>query len=676
MNWKKSLSLALFGALALSLLAGCGAAPKPSVSPSAPVPSTAPPEVTAPAGSAIQTAYGDTRTADVVVVGAGGAGLSAALAAVENGAASVIILERTSRTGGSLNFTSGSMSAAGTTIQREDGIEDSKDSYLSDIIHNGTKFGGKVNESMLQVFVDENTAVFEWLYENGLKDNECSTDKEGRRAVFAPEHDLYSVARTYKYRAEDAATYKSAAHEVLDTLAKAEPKIQIIFETSAVELAANDQGQVLTVIGAHADGSATRYDAAKGIIIATGGYSANKALMAKYAEYGEYYLAGGPSTADGSSLLMMQKVGAALNEASMGAIPIFPMGLESASMPGAGTIASTYTWKAGGITVNKNGERFMNEQDPNNASREEALTLQPEAIQYDIFTDKVLEDLRAANGAYMYDAKFATENTPGYYTLVEAGSVEELADKLGMPADVLKATVDAYNTQVVAGGTDEFGRTYDNELSTFKLAVNKLEGGKFYAVPLKALCVMTLGGITANTDMQVLDQSGAPIPGLFAAGEVVGGVWGKFVSSGTGVMGAITFGHVAGRKVMEIAPASGYTVSPASNPLDASLFEIAGKDSDASFDMSVPLNDGTYEATVDGQEGPMTVSVTIAGGKIAAVNVVENHETSSVGGPALESIPDAIVAANSLDVDSVAGATLSSGRIRDAVVKCLEQAAA
>lgn len=674
MQKKKLLALALSATLAVSLLSGCAPTPgetTPSVTPS----QSATPSAT-PTPSTI-TSYDDTKNADLVIVGAGGGGMSAALEAVAKGAQSVILLEKTSRTGGSLNFTSGSMSAAETTIQKEDGIEDSKELFFQDILTNGGKFDGKVDEAMIRVFVEEATPTFEWLYESGLKDNECSTDKEGRRAVFAPEHDLYTVARTYKYRAEDPTTYKAAAHEVMDTLLKAEPKIQVIYNTTAVELVPNAEGQVLSVIGTHDDGGATRYDAKNGIIVATGGYSANKTLMSNYAEYGTYYLAGGPSTADGSGLLMMQKVGAALNEASMGAIPIFPMGLESASMPGTGTIASTYTWKAGGITVNKNGERFMNEQDSNNAAREEVLTLQPEAIQYDIFTDKILEDLRAAKGSGMYDAMFAKEGAPGARTVVEASSLEELAGKLDIPADQLTSTVAAYNASVAGGGTDAFGRTYDNQMNTFKLAVNKIEGDKYYAVPLKALCVMTLGGITANTDMQVLDQSGTAIPGLYAAGEVVGGIWGKFVSSGTGVMGPIVFGRIAARTAMGTTPATGYTVKSADNLLDAALFKTSDSSSGApSFDMTKVLKDGSYEATVDGQEGPLTVSVTIAGGKISAVEVVENHETASVGGPALEKIPGAMVAANSPDVDSISGATLTSTRLRDAVVACLEKAAA
>ena len=102
------------------------------------------------------------------------------------------------------------------------------------------------------------------------------------------------------------------------------------------------------------------------------------------------------------------------------------------------------------------------------------------------------------------------------------------------------------------------------------------------------------------------------------------------------------------------------------------------KDADGAeslFDMSQPLADGEYEATVDGQEGPMTVKVTVADGKIAAVVVAENHETQAVAAAALEKVPQAIVDANSVDVDGVSGATLTSGRIKDAAVKCLTQAA-
>lgn len=618
-------------------------------------------------------AFAQEADADVIIVGAGGAGLSAAIEVAAQGAQRVIVLEGTGKTGGSLNFTSGSMSAANTIIQKEDGIEDSVESYVADILKNGSDFGGKPSEELVRLFAEEDTAVFDWLYESGLKDCAFSTDREGRRAVFAPEHALYSVPRTYKMRAKDPKNYKSAAHEVLDSLVNADERIDVKLNTKATELRANDKGQVLTVVAQGPDGEET-YTASRGVIVCTGGYSANGKLMAKYVKNGADYLAGGPAGADGNGLLLMQKVGAALNDEAMSAIPTFPMGLVSRDNPKTGTIASTYTWKTGGIVVNQNGERFCNETESNPAIREVALEEQPGAVQYDIFTDKIVEDLRAAGGAYFYDAYFAEETMPGAHVKVEAATLDELAEKIGVPADALQATVASYNAAVEAGQSDEFGRLYDGTTNAYNMAVNKIEGDKYYAIRLHALCVMTLGGITANADMQVLDQAGNAIPGLYAAGEVVGGIWGKFVSGGTGVMGPIVFGKIAARNAMNGELAEGYTVKPADNLLDASLFEKE-KAAGSLFDMTRALNDGEYTATVDGQEGPMTVKTTVTDGKIAAVTVVENAETQAIAGNALAAVPQAIVAANSCDVDAASGATLTSGRIMKAVAACLEQAA-
>ena len=612
--------------------------------------------------------------ADVVIIGAGGGGLSAALEAVEQGASHVIVLEMTAKTGGALNYTSGSMSAAGTIIQKEEGIEDSVESYIADIMKNGSDFGGQPSLELVTLYANQAAGVFDWLYENGLKDNTYSVDRAtGNRAVFAPEHALYSVQRTYKPSPDDKTKYKSAAHEVLDTMVNADERITVLTNTKATELVANDKGQVLTVVAEGPDGEVT-YTAGKAVIVCTGGYSANGKLMAQYVPYGEDYLAGGAPGSDGNGLLLMQKVGAALNEASMSAIPTFPMGLQSKDNPKTGSIANTYAWKTGGIVVNQEGNRFCNETESNPAVREVALEEQPGAVQYDIFTDKIIEDLRAANGAYFYDAYFAEEGQPGAHVKVTAGSIEELAQKIGVPAENLAATVEAYNAAVEAGGTDEFGRLYDGTKTAYNIAVNKIEGDTYYAVPLHALCVMTLGGITANENMQVLDENGTPIPGLYAAGEVVGGIWGKFVSGGTGVMGPIVFGKIAARHAMANEPAEGYEVKPASNLLDESLF-VKEKSTASLFDMSRALKDGTYTATVDGQSGPMTVVTTIAGGKIAAVEVTENNETPTIAAAALESIPAKIVETNSVDVDGVSGASLTSGRIMKAVAECLTQAA-
>lgn len=608
----------------------------------------------------------EVKTADVIIVGAGGAGLSAAISAVDNGAESVIIIEQSSKTGGNLNLTSGSMSAAETSLQAECGIEDTKESFVNDIYANGDEKG---NLDLIKAFVDEDTDMFEWMLQHGLSDNTFSMQNDCK-AVFAPEHQLYSIQRTYKPKADNPEEYSSAAHEVLDTYVKTLDNVTIDFNTKATELVPNDNGQVLSVL-ATSDDSTVMYTANKGVIMATGGYSGNLKMLEKYAAQGAGYLTS--TTSMGEGIRMMQEVGAEVKEETLSYIPTFPMGVQTGER--SGTIGSTYTWKAGGICVNQEGNRFVNEQEDQVDVREVALEEQTNAVQYDIFTDEIVEDLRAANGSMMFDIYFA-EGGRAESLVQSASSLEELAEKIGVPAENLVATVEAYNAHVEAGDTDEFGRSYDpTDINTYNLAVNKIEGDTYYAIPLKALVVMTLGGVTIDTTTHVLDEAGTAIPGLYAAGEVTGGIWGRFVSGGTGVMGPITFGRIAGKAVMNDTLATDYTVKEASNILDADLFVKESAPAAQRFDMSTALTDGTYSATVDGQEGQMVVETTITDGVISSVNVIEAHETAGISDAALNELPSTIVEQNSVNVDTVSGSTLTSNRILDAVTDCLTQAA-
>ena len=662
---KRVLSLAVAATMAASLLSGCGAAASSAASSEA--------ASTVPESNVEIVAYDDTQTADLVIVGAGGGGMGTALEAIDHGAEKVIILEMTSKTGGALNFTGGTMSAACTVVQEEDGIEDNLQSYVDDIIRIGSDFGGEPNPAMIEAYVKENVDVFQWFWDNGLSEYTFQTDKDGHRAILAPEHPLYSIPRSYKPKAMDPENYRAPAHEILDKALKAESKIEVVYNTQGIQLVPNEEGQVLTVIGKHLDtGKNTRYDSKKGIVVATGGYAANDKLRGEFTAFGGSYITGSPASADGNGLRMMQEVGAQLNH--MGYIPTFPMGLETPGQPGFGSIASTYTWKVGGICINKEGNRFMNETEFNNSIREMALEEQTDALQYDVFTNETLDALKANNASYMWDAKFAEEGQPGYSQVVTASSPEELAEKLGVPVENLVKTVEDYNAAVESKTEDSFGRKFDGTVTPFNLAVNQLEGETWYAVPLHALCILTLGGVTTNVDCQVLDQADNVIPGLYAVGEVVGGVWGKFGSGGCGVMGPVAFGRIAARHALDHEPATGYTVKPSTELLDSSLFEK--ESSGLEYDMNATFNDGDYEATVDGQSGPMTVKLTVADGKIADVVVVSHNETESVASAALEQIPASIKEGNSPVVDAIAGATLTSERIMKAVIDCLDQAKA
>lgn len=609
----------------------------------------------------------ETKTADVIVVGAGGAGLSAAIEAVNNGAESVIVIEKTTKTGGSLNYTSGSMSGAETNIQAIDGIEDSVESYVADIMKNGANKG---KENLVRAYAEEDIATIQWLWDNGLSDNKFGVDRATRAMnVFAPEHALYSVPRTFK-PSPDNAEYKSAAHEILDAVVNTMDKVTFDFETEATNLYANEKGQVLTVV-ATAGEKTVRYDANKAIIMATGGYSGNSVMMGAYAEYGSDYLVGGANSADGYGIYMMQEIGAMIEEESMSYIPTFPMGQETTE--GHGQIAPSYMWKIGAICVNQEGNRFVDETSDSVEEREMALEEQPNAIQYDIFTDNVIEDAVATGASvfwtYYYAPGMALSNK-----VISASSLEELAATLEMPYENLKATVETYNSHVESGETDEFGRKYteDSLNPSYNVAINKIEGETYYAIPLKALCVMTLGGVSINENAQVLDTEGNVIPGLYAAGECTN-VWGRFVSGGTGVMGPIVFGRLAARHAMNNTPAEGYTVKESLGIIKPEYFVKEEAAALPTFDMTTALNDGEYEATVDGQEGPMTVKTTITEGKISNVEIVEQHE-SAFTADAQATITNKIVENNSLAVDAVSGATLTSTRIVTAVKDCLEQA--
>ena len=614
--------------------------------------------------------YDIEESADLVIVGAGGAGMSAALSAVENGATSVIILEKTSKTGGALNTTSGTLSAALTKCQEIDGLtEDSIESYVEDLLEEGSKDGGVPRESLIRLYANNAGEAFDWLWDNGLKDNAYNEDENGHKAVFAPEHTLYSYPRSYKPKPNDAKTYKSATHELLDALVAKEPKIKIVFNTEARHLVPNEKGQIMAVEALTSDGKTCLYSSSKGILMATGGFSGNSKLVAEYSPLNGS-VTGNLATTDGWGLRMMQEVGGEVKTDEM-FFPFNPFGLENKALPGTGRIMSTKTYFCGGILINKNGERFVDETAVP-VQRQNALAAQEGGMQYEFFTDNIVENLLNCpkhNG--MWNLYFVTE--AGQKDIITAATLEEFAEITGVPYENLKKTIETYNAHVDAKDTDEFGRVYDETNNVYNAFRDKIDlNGPFHAVVTKCMNNNTLGGISVNDKMQVVTEDGTVIPGLYAAGECVA-VWGRWLSSGTGVNGAVTFGRIAGKSMMENTVEGEYKVAPASNIFDEALWQ---KESEklGSSSLSDGIKDGTYEASVDGQDGVMKVQVVIKDGKISEVTILENHETVAIASEALETLPGKIVEANGLDIDGVAGATLTSNRIAKAVSECLSQA--
>ena len=615
------------------------------------------------------------ETADLLVVGAGPAGLSAAVSAVENGAEKVIVIEKTGKTGGNLNVTSGTLVGADTIIQREDGLlEDSVDMLYQDMIDTGSEHGGRPNSNLLYKYSELVGPAVDWLWENGLKDCEFTTVEEGHKAVFAPEHKLYSYPRSYKPKPIDSERYKSATHEVLDKLvAEHADKIEIVFNTEAKHLHANDQGQIVTVEAVDADGNTVFFTSRHGVVMATGGYAANQKMMSYFKPTASGIISSSLPGADGYGMRMVQEVGGDIAEYAMDIFPTITMGLPNPDNPTTGRIMSTKTAFAGGIWVNLNGERFVNETNADIYVREKALENQPEASMYEVYTDKIHDDLLEIPAHNNMMAGFFDLDAGKPY-IVEADSLEELAEKLNLPAENLIATVEAYNEHVASGEPDEFGRVFVEDDNLYNAARNAIEGDKYYAVKQTSMTSRTIGGVQSNTKGQAVDENGTPIPGLYVAGEMVF-IFGNSGMGGSGVTGAVAFGRYCGEMAMTLPMAENYQLIEATKLMPMELFEKEAVEAEVRFDMSAALADGTYTATVDGQEGAMTVETIIADGKISAVTIIEQHETESIAAAALESLPQAIVAEHSVNIDTVSGATLTSNRILDAVTQCLTEAA-
>ncbi len=615
--------------------------------------------------------YDQTLSAELVIVGAGGAGISAALSAVEKGAKKVVVVEKTGKTGGALNTTAGTLSAAKTVIQELDGLtEDTYESYYEDLMEEGSKDNGVPTDYLLKLYSQEAGNTINWLWEKGLSEYEFQEDSEGHKAVFAPEHTLYSYPRSYKPKPMDSKKYKSAAAEVLDSLLAAQPAIEVLFDTEARHLVCNDKGQVTAVEAVKSDGSSLLLESERGILMATGGFSGNPALVAAYSPLNGSVTGNLPTT-DGWGLRMMQEVGGYVNTDRM-YFPFNPFGLENKALPGTGRIMSTKTYFCGGVLINQEGKRFVDETSVP-VDRQNALAKQTEGKQYEFFTDNIVENLlqcKQHNG--MWNMYFATD--AGKQDIIKADTLEEFETLTGVPAKELRATLETYNACVTSQGTDELGRVYVPTDNIYNAAIDTIDmNGPFYAVVTKCMNNNTLGGITVNSSLQVLTESGEVIPGLYAAGECVA-VWGRWLSGGCGVNGAITFGRLAGNFIMDAGPmAEGYTPKNASNIFPLSLWEkkteTLGDDS-----LMKNLKDGTYESSVDGQEGIMTIQVTIQGGRIASITVVEQHETPTIGGEVLKTLPSLVTESGSIEIEAVSGATLTSMRFIDAVTACLVQA--
>ncbi len=503
-----------------------------------------------------EAVYENEMTADVVVIGAGGAGLAAATAAKQNGA-SVIVIEKMGTVGGNSIICGGIYNTPDADLQQNVEMSDSVKSLVENALNEtpvndahaeliaavkadyeayqaaGAKGlfdsanwyalqtwngGDKVGRlPLVKVLTSNSLAGLKWLEDLGMK----FSDKIGQGAG-----SLYQ--RTHS-------SLDSMGTGYIKAFMNAVGEENVLVNTKGESLIQDETGRVVGVKATNPDGSELTLHANKGVIITTGGFSANVEMRQKYNTSGKWPVLGenvmttNAAGITGDGIAMASAIGA--NLVDMEQIQLLYLG-----NPFNGGMTYYTPRDLSGtdqiIFVNKEGKRFVQED-----GRRDviccALIEQTDGIMYILESGDGNavdpDELMTGDG---HPARQAEEE--GY--LLIADTLEEMAAKIGCPAEDLQATVDAFNAAVDAG-EDEFGR---------KLYSTKLTKGPWIACARVACVHHTMGGIEINENTEVVDVNGNVIPGLYAAGEVTGGLHGANRLGGNAIVDFVVFGKLAG----------------------------------------------------------------------------------------------------------------------------------
>ncbi len=474
--------------LAFPVLSGCGSttgAPADSATP-----------------KAAETATKD-DTADIVVIGAGGAGMSAAVEATNQGA-KVIVLEKMPMVGGNTTRATGGLNAAGTKHQEAAGIKDSQQLYFDDTMKGGHD---KNNPELVKVLTTKAKDSVVWLEEMGADLSEVG------RAGGA------SVNRIHRPKGGSA-----VGPNVVTTLKKVieEKNIDLRLNNSATEIIKGEDGSVAGVKAKDKDGKEYNITS-KAVILATGGFSANQDMVIKYRPDLKGFATTNHPGALGEGITMAEKVN--VNLVDMGEIQTHPT-----VVPDNGVMITEGVRGDGAILINKEGKRFINELLTRDVVSKGILS-QTDGVAYLFFDDGLREGLAA------------TEEYFNMGLVTEADSVEELADKIGVDKKEMVSTVEAYNKAVMAKEDKDFQR------ANMPIQLNK---GKLYAIQVTPAIHHTMGGVEINTNAEVVGTDGNLIKGLYAAGEITGGVHGGNRLGGNAMADIITFGRIAGESAAKM----------------------------------------------------------------------------------------------------------------------------
>lgn len=501
---------------------------------------------TAPASAEKSTEVKD-LTYDVVIVGAGGSGMAAAMAANEAGA-KVILVEKSASIGGSSVMSLG-MGAAGSSLQAASGVDFTAAEWLSDWLDQQNYM---VSAPMIYRYISESGKTVDWLIENGV---EMEFIGHGQAAL------MDDPIATYHTWAGDglAANLQKNLERIL------EDGGEIYYETAGKSVIM-ENGEARGIVAEQADGTTLNIHA-KAVIISTGGYGADAAMMEELLGFKVNGINSGAQTGDG--IRMGVEAGAAtegIENVEFHGVAI-PDELKPANLSFEETdLVSMLVQEPSAVWINSDGDRFVNENIVYDTAYLGNIVSRQGDQYYAIVNQRIVDiwenDGQASIGRVTKSFGFGdlevdvpwvglTEQLENYIAsggVVKADTLEELAEKLGISASHLTAAFAMYNDACEKGVDEYLGKPAE--------FLTAMEEGPYYAVIGRASELCTLGGLKITTDMEVISTEGGVIPGLYSAGVDCSGslFHGVYVSYEGVTMGwTMTSGRLAGENAAAYA---------------------------------------------------------------------------------------------------------------------------
>lgn len=437
------------------------------------------------------------KEADIIIIGAGGAGMSAAVEAASAGK-SVIIVEKMPIVGGNTNRATGGINASETSIQETEGIEDTTDTYYDDTFKGGKE---ENDPELLRVMVENSASAVDWLNELGAGLTRVSLSGG------ATNPRIHTPA--------DGSAVGPVVVEVLQNRLK-ELDVEILMETTVTKIL-EEEGQATGVEAVTIDGS-TFLIKADAVIIAAGGFGANSDMVESFRPDLVGFSTTNHAGATGDGIELGQAVNAALDDIEH--IQIHPT-----TDPESGYMFTEGLRGDGAILINAEGKRFTDELLTRDVVSANILK-QTDGIAY-LVTNEVMKEENAALAGYI---------KKGY--AVECETLKDVAEAIGAEEAAVTETMSKYLEAVTSGTDEEFGRTH---------LTQTLEEGPYYILKVTPGIHHTMGGLKIDTETHVINVDGEVIKGLYAAGEVTGGVHGANRIGGNAMTDIIVFGRIAGQ---------------------------------------------------------------------------------------------------------------------------------